>query len=632
MEEIVQQALTKGVEMHVAGKFEVASQLYGSVIKLQPNHADANHNMGLLQVDTENSLEALPYLKTALEADTSIAQFWLSYINVLIKLERLDEAVRILNLAKESGIECEEFLELQEQLNQLPRADVVDSPEEDGEKPANPNILDTLKLDKALRLAKQNLKDGSPDEAKRIYLDILVKFPKNKKAIDGIKTLSGEPIGKKNKTQDPPRDILQNIGSHFNQGSFQIALDYIAQSLKQFPKSPVLYDLQGAANNGLGLLENAVKSYKKAIVIKPDFSEGYYNLGVILQSQGKLQEAVEVYKKAVSIKPNKVSAYSNMGVVLQEQGELKEAIEAFKKALSLQPNHASAYNNIVEFLKTCSPNQQRNHYVFQIDRKVKKIGEKLLITNSDKELVKNLSEALDVISIDTINFKTPLSQIYRRNAGDLNCKRHIKIFETQKIIPEFCFKCFKVQVEVNTILELVKLTALLYKFEFEENLTSKTFIELRPNISGFYKGLVYCRGIDQAKKVKKLLDIDLKKILQNEKESEIKRGCSEFPLRYPEYGEIEKNTYKTIEYPKEWKPIEDQFDKNHLIKGKQNLLPSLPEFCLSDFYIIRKWIDYARGLQDPSCHLFEDKPILFQDIYEAAVLRKSKLRKTFKKV
>ena len=195
MEEIVQQALTKGVEMHVAGKFEVASQLYGSVIKLQPNHADANHNMGLLQVDTENSLEALPYLKTALEADTSIAQFWLSYINVLIKLERLDEAVRILNLAKESGIECEEFLELQEQLNQLPRADVVDSPEEDGEKPANPNILDTLKLDKALRLAKQNLKDGSPDEAKRIYLDILVKFPKNKKAIDGIKTLSGEPIG-----------------------------------------------------------------------------------------------------------------------------------------------------------------------------------------------------------------------------------------------------------------------------------------------------------------------------------------------------------------------------------------------------------------------------------------------------
>ena len=107
MEEIVQQALTKGVEMHVAGKFEVASQLYGSVIKLQPNHADANHNMGLLQVDTENSLEALPYLKTALEADTSIAQFWLSYINVLIKLERLDEAVRILNLAKESGIECE---------------------------------------------------------------------------------------------------------------------------------------------------------------------------------------------------------------------------------------------------------------------------------------------------------------------------------------------------------------------------------------------------------------------------------------------------------------------------------------------------------------------------------------------
>ena len=52
MEEIIREALSKGVEMHVAGKFDLASQLYASVIKLEPNHADANHNMGLLKLDT----------------------------------------------------------------------------------------------------------------------------------------------------------------------------------------------------------------------------------------------------------------------------------------------------------------------------------------------------------------------------------------------------------------------------------------------------------------------------------------------------------------------------------------------------------------------------------------------------
>ena len=51
------------------------------------------------------------------------------------------------------------------------------------------NILDTLKLDTALRLAKKKSKEGSSGEARTIYKDILYRFPKNKKAIDGIKAL-----------------------------------------------------------------------------------------------------------------------------------------------------------------------------------------------------------------------------------------------------------------------------------------------------------------------------------------------------------------------------------------------------------------------------------------------------------
>ena len=48
MEEIIEEALSKGVELHVAGEYDLASQLYESVIKLQPDHPDANHNMGIL--------------------------------------------------------------------------------------------------------------------------------------------------------------------------------------------------------------------------------------------------------------------------------------------------------------------------------------------------------------------------------------------------------------------------------------------------------------------------------------------------------------------------------------------------------------------------------------------------------
>ena len=109
MEAIIQEALSKGVEMHIAGEFDLAGQFYQSVIKQQPDHADANHNVGLLKLDMGNDLEALPYLQTALQADTRIAQFWLSYIKALVNLERLDEAGRILDLAKENGFEGEDF-------------------------------------------------------------------------------------------------------------------------------------------------------------------------------------------------------------------------------------------------------------------------------------------------------------------------------------------------------------------------------------------------------------------------------------------------------------------------------------------------------------------------------------------
>ena len=213
-----------------------------------------------------------------------------------------------------------------------------------------------------------------------------------------------------------------------------------------------------------------------------------------------------------------------------------------------------------------------------------------------------------------------MSQIYKRNLVDLNCKRHTDIFNTKDIIPEFCFGCFKVQVEVATFIDLIKVTSLFYKLEFEENLTKKTMIELRTNIGGYYKGLIYCNGLDQAEVVKKLLDISLKEIFGGTTVSKIKRGCSEYPLKFPEYGKIAK-LQDMMSFPKEWRLLEKKFDQDELIEPKDNIIASLSEFCLSDFYIIQKWIDYAKGIGDPSIETFNDRPIIFEDIYEMAKIR-----------
>ena len=121
-------------------------------------------------------------------------------------------------------------------------------------------------------------------------------------------------------------------------------------------------------------------------------------------------------------------------------------------------------------------------------------------------------DLLNEIQSTDKNLFTKYSQIYRTNKVDLNCDRHTTIFTEKNIIPEFCFGCFKVQVEVATVIDLIKVTSLFYKFEFHEDLTKKTIIELRPNIPGYYKGLIYCNGLEQAKEVKTLLDLSLKEV------------------------------------------------------------------------------------------------------------------------
>ena len=58
-------------------------------------------------------------------------------------------------------------------------------------------------------------------------------------------------------------------------------------------------------------------------------------------------------------------------------------------------------------------------------------------------------------------------------------------------------------------------------------------------------------------------------------------------------------------------------------------MPSSQEFCLSDFHIIQKWIDYAKGLDDPAAKWFEDRPVIFKDVFNIATDRKAKFGKVF---
>ena len=112
----IDQALFKAVEEFKSGDVAAAKKLFSKIIKIEPNHSDANNNMGIILVASGDFEEAVPFIKTALESNFSVAQYWFNYIDVLFKLGRFTEALELLAVARDKGCNGQAFDELEEKL------------------------------------------------------------------------------------------------------------------------------------------------------------------------------------------------------------------------------------------------------------------------------------------------------------------------------------------------------------------------------------------------------------------------------------------------------------------------------------------------------------------------------------
>ncbi len=152
------------------------------------------------------------------------------------------------------------------------------------------------------------------------------------------------------------RQILQTEPNHpdalhflgviaLHAGKNEIAAELIGKAIRVSPSRSMYYNL-GNALQAQGKLDEAVKSYQKALALKADYVEAHINLGNVLQAQGRLDKAVEHYRKGISFKPNYAEAHYNLGTALQAQGKLDAAIDSFRKALLLKPDYAEAHYNL----------------------------------------------------------------------------------------------------------------------------------------------------------------------------------------------------------------------------------------------------------------------------------------------
>jgi Tfp pilus assembly protein PilF len=80
-------------------------------------------------------------------------------------------------------------------------------------------------------------------------------------------------------------------------------------------------------------------------------AQDYFKGGLILAGEGRDADAVRSFRQALSIKPNWAEAHSLLGSALAETGNYKEAEAELRKAVALKPDYAEGWNFLGQFLK-----------------------------------------------------------------------------------------------------------------------------------------------------------------------------------------------------------------------------------------------------------------------------------------
>ena len=346
MELAIEQALQQGVAAHKEGKLQDAEKLYRAILQSQPLHPDANHNLGVLAVSVNKADAALPLFKTALEANPKIEQFWLSYIDALIKENQFENAKLVIEKAKTQGVAGDKLKNIEAQL-----APEIQTENINGTSPSQEQLSNLL----------EHYQNGRLDDAEKLAVSVTQEFPQHPFSWKVLGAVLGA-TGRKSEAVEANQTAValspQDAEAHNSLGSTLHALGRLEEAEASYNQAIALKPDYAEANRNLGnalkelgRLDEAESSYTQAIALKPDYAEAHSNLGITLKKLGRLDEALASYNQAITLKPDLPEAHYNLGNTLLELGRLGEAESSYTQAIALKPDFTEAHYNLGNTLK-----------------------------------------------------------------------------------------------------------------------------------------------------------------------------------------------------------------------------------------------------------------------------------------
>lgn len=334
MELTLDQALQQAVAAHREGKLQDAERLYRAILQAQPNNPDANHNLGVLAVAVGKASEALPLFKLALDANPKIEQFWLSYINLLVSLERFDDANEVILNGRKAALSEKKLRSIEteiaralldrqrrerEQSNHYQNRKGFSGSERFHRKKSRGVASRGKPSARKLNRLMKYYKGGQFDLAEEIAVSITEKYPSHQIGWKGLGA------------------VLLALGKD------RESLIALKRCVELAPEDAESHNNLGIAYKRLGMLAEAALCFDRALVLAPELVQGHLNLGNTLRSIGRLDEAVESLGKAISLRADHAESHESLGVTLQQQGKSADAERSLRRAIALNPDYSQAY-------------------------------------------------------------------------------------------------------------------------------------------------------------------------------------------------------------------------------------------------------------------------------------------------
>lgn len=95
-----------------------------------------------------------------------------------------------------------------------------------------------------------------------------------------------------------------------------------------------------------GRLDEAIRTYKRFLRIKPDNPRVHFNLGIVLIKQQQYPEAAAVLEHALRIKPDFFEARRRLGFALAAQGKIDLASREYSIAIQDHPDDYNLHNDL----------------------------------------------------------------------------------------------------------------------------------------------------------------------------------------------------------------------------------------------------------------------------------------------